>query len=113
MRYIIIFTNLAKFQAKLVYDHIAEKDSPAENCIAICTSKNINITYNDSYTLFLHFDHCLKCMNLRQDVANIAIAFISTKNLGFRNEVLYYNWQSLTTHALTVTAWFLWIYIQH
>ena len=32
--------NLAKFQAKLVYDHIAEKDSPAENCIAICTSKN-------------------------------------------------------------------------
>ena len=40
MRYRIIFTNLAKFQAKLVYDHIAEKDSPAENCIAICTSKN-------------------------------------------------------------------------
>ena len=40
MRYIIIFTNLAKIQAKLVYDHIAEKDSSAENCIAICTSKN-------------------------------------------------------------------------
>ena len=39
MRYIIIFTNLAKFQAKLVYDHIAEKDSPAENCTAFCTSK--------------------------------------------------------------------------
>ena len=37
---LIIFTNLAKFQAKLVYDHIAEKDSPAENCIAICISKN-------------------------------------------------------------------------
>ena len=36
----IYITNLAKFQAKLAYDHIAEKDSPAENCIAICTSKN-------------------------------------------------------------------------
>ena len=36
MRYIIIFTN---FRLK-VYDHIAEKDSPAENYIAICTSKN-------------------------------------------------------------------------
>ena len=42
MRYIIIFTNLAKFQAKLVYDHIAEKDSPAENCIAICTCTSKN-----------------------------------------------------------------------
>ena len=42
MRYIIItFTNLAKFQAKQAYDHIAEKDSPAENCMAICASKNI------------------------------------------------------------------------
>ena len=91
MRYIIIFTNLAKFQAKLVYDHIAEKDSPAENCKRSVLLKILNITYNDSYTLFLHFDHCLKCMNLRQDVTNIAIAFISTKNLGFRNEVLYCN----------------------
>ena len=36
----IIFTNSVKFQAIIVYDHIAEKDSPAENCIAICTSKN-------------------------------------------------------------------------
>ena len=39
MQYILYLQTGENFRLK-VYDHIAEKDSSAENCIAICTSKD-------------------------------------------------------------------------